>query len=1072
MGTILKRTAPEGSHSKEGKTSKGDAWMHPEVFDDEYEKHTTREIKRLRHTEKSLVINLVKADSPKTGRTLNRAKLVRRPVQVKGKDGRVFTRMQWVDPNDERIMPKAKKQEPFHPESHPLHEKFGTKPVSRKHPDDMNREEFIDYHVRKKMTREQQYDMIDKHGIDWKRNEHPNIDHKNAIVALKNHLKDNPHLIGAEHKPLAEEVKKKNPVGTDDVNEYWNMWTKKGREESYDLLRKLGIIGKDDKDPMEGIDPNDTKAKQLAGMKHLLAVTKLKKYLQDNPHIMRDPDYLPDTNAGREEAKKIERENKKIKPSAAQKGGNDIDGILKGMTSEKLYKLMKQQGIADGDPRLEPNKGNAGALAHYRNMILLKKKIEQDPSILNKDEHGRISKEEKERIASLPAEEKEKERIQAFVKDMNEEDVSDAYEILEGKYPEEIEDYGESLLNNKHHGIRNMHRKTFIQKMFKKHPEHMNDFKDSVETTRLMRVNMGNKLMRKFLTSVIGLKGIGDVTRPKDEELRDIQWNFRGEESSVRKEINHEGVPVLSVIDVGENLDRFDEWEVPLSEVKDWLESLKKKVDKQIEKQEKPLHLQSIDKIEQALEEDFDGNYNEDVGKAMQKQIAKAWKVGGRSGTLSSIAKQMNKSTLPTVKKLFDKWGIDIDSSQIMSTFNPFSDEWKKLAFQDDIESTKGKNAWEYMEAGKIGNTHDPYVLIESAKNWSPQEIHVARKELNERAIQVDNHIHREDHNHRMRQLQEHFHHGMSHIPFDIFSHLHARGLKLSISETNSLGSKHSGASFSPKDFTCRFDTAYYHDKSIFESHPMRHKPASTDHPVIPNAKIGHWDMQDSIAHETAHAVDAMLSVRGAGVKWDNDRIVKQLIPKEHRDLIPRSYREKVSATNPDHEIGRTSARLGNYPYVKDQWFTNYEGRLYGALYEKADPTFVDNYKGKLYDKAFLNGQAGDHGSEHWTESVTAYANAKHAFDLWKQKNPEHKNDYKSVDEWAESAFHKAREANYGMDYEAESNPKLRSWGQLKGSNPIMHAGWKYHALRTNSPTMFNGLKGILDRGDFANHKE
>ena len=55
-------------------------------------------------------------DMEKGMRTLNRGKLVRKPVQVRGKNGKIFTRMQWVDPSTgQPVAPKghpAENQQP------------------------------------------------------------------------------------------------------------------------------------------------------------------------------------------------------------------------------------------------------------------------------------------------------------------------------------------------------------------------------------------------------------------------------------------------------------------------------------------------------------------------------------------------------------------------------------------------------------------------------------------------------------------------------------------------------------------------------------------------------------------------------------------------------------------------------------------------------------------------------------------------------------------------------------------------------------------------------------------------
>lgn len=1084
---ILKRIKPEPEFavkSKEGMSDRGDFWMHPEVLSEDYEKATNRAIRSLTDMEKSLFY----IDIEKAGiRRLHKEKLIRRPVQVRGKNGKIFTRMQWVDPRTGQPVSQGapKQQEEWKPQPHPLYRE-ATKPTSDKDPENMNREEFVDHHVRKVLNRDQQYDMLNKHGIQWKRNEHPSIDHKNAVVALKDHLNKNPHLIGAEHKPTAEEKNAKSPTGTDSPQEFWNMW-EKDRAGSYDLMRRLGIIGEDESDPREGIDENDNVKKQLAGMKHMRHVMLLKKYLKDNPQIMKDPKYLPNNNAGKQAAKMAEKESKGIQPTVAEKGGNDIMGILKSLSSERLYDLMKQAGIADSDPRLDPQKSpQVGALAHHRNMILLRQKIEKNPEMLREDEKGNLSPEEKERIASLPDKERKGEVTHKFVQDMSADDVQDAMWFLEDNYADDVEDYGTDKLNNAHSQISNMHRRSFLKQMFAKHPELMEEYAGGVENKRLMNMKIGNKTMRSLLTSLGGLKAIGDVFRPDEGDGdRKNEWLFHGGDSSAKFEMNAEGVPVLSVIDSGDP-EVWNEFEIPLKDIKSWLDKRKdSKQDgvsgHQLRMQEKPLYRRPIDQIEQALEDNFDANYSEEVGEVMKKHLSKAWKVSGKGTTIGGLANKMNSMSVGTVKKLLYKWGIKTFDGA-MSTFNARSDAWKKIAYADDIDTVKGKNAWDYMNKGdyKVGDTtvKDPFVLIESAKHWSPEDRYKARNELANKAIHIIPSMHKEDHAQRMKKLTDHFTTGMSHVPFDMLSHLHAKGLKLSVRDRREADEPRTGNFFNPDKNECVFSGAYYHDNSIFQDHPIRHKPEPSSLQIGNKSyKIKHWDFQDNIAHETAHAIDSMLSNNGRGVHWDNEDMVNKLIPKEHHNLIPDSYKSKVEQSNPDYEIAIGGLGTTNYPYIKDQWFLSYEGRLYNSVYEKGDPDYVKVENGKLYDKKPLNHEGiGLHGSEHWTESVSAYANAKHAYDIYKKVMKDKGGDtYGSLDKWSEGMSRVMKSKNYGADWEKEeagAGNDLNTWNTAKYDENIMHAGWKYHYLQKYSPRMHSGLEGIFGRGDFRNDDE
>ena len=276
-----------------------DSWLHPEVLDDDWDRKHTSGLKRVLSKSIGLYINLPQAVDLYLDLTkaMNTSKLVKKPVQVHGENGQVFTRMQWVDPNTGL-------------------------PVSQK--------QAVDAHV-KDMSTDEKYDMLDKHSIKHKHNDHPSILHKNKVEALKRHLYDNPHLVGAEHNPKEDN---KTPTGTDKINDWVNGFAKNDREKLYEIMKKFGIT---ETDPRIA-DPDD----KAHPIKHMHNMMKLKKHLQDNPHHMEDPDHQPRVNS----APKSTSSTK----TRAEVGGNSIDGVMKTLSRAELYSLMKTHNIADSDP--------------------------------------------------------------------------------------------------------------------------------------------------------------------------------------------------------------------------------------------------------------------------------------------------------------------------------------------------------------------------------------------------------------------------------------------------------------------------------------------------------------------------------------------------------------------------------------------------------------------------------------------------------------------------------------------------------------------------------------------------
>ncbi|MMZ43539.1 hypothetical protein D1872_50950 [compost metagenome] len=88
--------------SKDGETIYDDSWLHPEVFEEGTKSDTKEEPKVAKSVPLAPVDDLVVLlDLDLAKAMLNRSKLVRKRVPVKGKGGKVFYRMQWVDPRVE-----------------------------------------------------------------------------------------------------------------------------------------------------------------------------------------------------------------------------------------------------------------------------------------------------------------------------------------------------------------------------------------------------------------------------------------------------------------------------------------------------------------------------------------------------------------------------------------------------------------------------------------------------------------------------------------------------------------------------------------------------------------------------------------------------------------------------------------------------------------------------------------------------------------------------------------------------------------------------------------------------------
>ena len=281
-------------------------------------------------------------------------------MQVKGKNGKVFTRMQLVDPNKD--MPKPEHHSHAEEGTHLVHPQEIQDSYMATKKKDYNldtREGFVDHYVDKKMTKEDKYDMINKHGIQWTRNHASDqIDHKNAIMALKQFLVDNPHHIGAEHLPKSNakgETLNKHKIITDWMNDKSNGDNKAKRDLIYKMLQRYGLH--------DGVDPNNP-------IQHMKNVGILKDYLADNMHLLESDEWKSDK---KHDGIPDPTPTEPLEPDQMtehQKGDNTIEGILNNMPRKRAYELMLRHGIAERDPLLNPHFVKTGydKIAHSKNM--------------------------------------------------------------------------------------------------------------------------------------------------------------------------------------------------------------------------------------------------------------------------------------------------------------------------------------------------------------------------------------------------------------------------------------------------------------------------------------------------------------------------------------------------------------------------------------------------------------------------------------------------------------------------------------------------------------------------------
>lgn len=994
----LKCTVKMKPNSKEGKSKDGDAWLHPEVSNPDYERNVTRSINMKYRTnkperkdvDKGLYIDLEKA------KQLHKEHLVKRPVQVKGENGKIFTRMQWVDPRTGQPAGQSVHQEP-----------------------PGNLKDHVDAHL-KKMSREDKYALIDKHDVKWKRHENEQKDHMLAMMALKKHLTENPHLVGGEHLPKGDE--KKTPEGTDKVNHFLDGY-KKDRKGLYDLMKKLGIA---DSDPAED---EESKANNTHPIKHMHNMMQLKKYLKENPHAMEGGE---DTPAERVQPPKHPEPVTGATP--AQKGGNTIQGVLKNMSAKEIYDLMSKQGITDVDPRTVDKfvQDGTAPIKHMHNMMQLKKKIELDPSILNMSTDD-LAPPEKERIANNntanPTTQRAKDMLGAMSKELK--------ERLIGEYKDEPALKSRTRYDDTN--IDYMHGVMALRKHFEAHPELMDKHQTELDHEQLLSMKIGNKQMGRILREIFGLKGVGDVTQTESHK----EYSF-GESSFARVEQREDGMPVLSVVDTGKDGEQWDEHEIELSKVKSFLEG----DTSDVKPKEVALHNLPVPEIIKAINEDF-SKYDHKIQKAILPELRRAFKDGGSGFMFRNMSDASNFSST-TLKKIMETNNIKVGGT---GNFDYRSNTWNKLMYGDEIDNTKTKNATEYFR--KYGDKQtNTWLLHESAKRWSPEERADARKDLLHHTLDIEAEADVlegvEHHPHDLRAaIVNHLHKSLEYVPFDLFSDISASGKKISFKDME-------GGGHHNLDYGVALPLQYLHnntDNVMTAEHPM---DVSGNHT---------WPLAETVAHEFAHAIDAHLSGGDRYCNWDT--IDGKKYAGRYVNGIRDSYEQAMKKSNPKKKVGfYGDLGSGGFMYHLDEWMHSYEGRVYGRVEELRDRLAPQPDRSAI-DKDY-DTNVSNRGVEHWSEGVSKYANAVLMYQRHREGQKDTPYDF---DTWARKCHDEATKNNYGTDSQHDRGEVLYSARQLQQKDPATFYGFAWHKLQTSHPIICKTIKHILDRSDFVGEK-
>lgn len=284
---------------------------------------------------------------------LNTAKLVKKPVQVRGKDGKVHTRMQWVRPGEDMPVDKP-------------HALADTPDTSKK-----------------------------KTPV-----------FKNPYTRIQEELQEHRQKISSS---VSEDVK-------DRVKDFIGSF-KKTPEDLYEMMRHLKVIGDDDVDPRTLPELSQKDGNGMGPIVHMRNMQSLKKKLHENPELLDNlGKFKKDAPAPTPSAKVAEKPKSKAQQGGNSIKGI-LDKMSREEKYELLSRLKIADIDPLNVPGWTKEDGDGTApIRHMKNMMALKKAIETDPSILNVTAEDLVDPDEEARKAGLDTQDKVKDDVSEFLK--------------------------------------------------------------------------------------------------------------------------------------------------------------------------------------------------------------------------------------------------------------------------------------------------------------------------------------------------------------------------------------------------------------------------------------------------------------------------------------------------------------------------------------------------------------------------------------------------------------------------------------------------------------------------------
>lgn len=1037
-----------------------------------------------------LIIDLEKAQ-------LNRGKLVLRRVLVRGKDGKIFTRNQWVNPEQEQKQQRTSSNQ---------QEEVNHR-VQQEEPVQKTKKEHIDEFV-KKMSTEDKQKFVDEHGIEYKRNEHPAIDHKNKVVAIKQHLHNNPHLAGAENLPdnrEATDKEIKHRTAMDFIEKFTKGKDKeKMRPYLHQIIHDEGIIPNHRNSAKLGLqdrpeDPNEYMDPKKAPIHHMHRLSILKEHLMNNPHrikeIMNSEKYhhlfSDDDRDGHDIARQPDavkdkpKVEPKVEPPKQVSGSMSMKDAMKTLDRDNMYAFMKKHGIAESDPKNDDSiKAGMKPIAHMRNVEALKRYLADNPDKLGELGLGDVDLNDLDKHASDSKGTVPKKKDVAPPDDHSAK-VEHMFDKMSRESKEELVDLlrNHPLVDSSRMGQDGEmgYRKALgeIKRLLKEHPEVFKEHEKEISDYYLIDTTKPNvrevtRFLKEYMNMHDGLKNGERVM--VDSDMGGWVWYIDNTAQITR---NEQGEPILSIVDAGHDGSEFNELEVPLQDFRDFLDKLRSKGDSKepvVEKKpDLPLAQQGASNIYSELSKDI-SKLTPEVANALRTDIGKTWEKLGYTLDVNRLALGSGKGPVDMYKAVLKELGVPLDMHGNIDKKFYNTDEGKSLMYGHKIEKTKKSNSLSLVINNKI-HDNDTWLLHESAKHWTPEERQESRQEFVSNYTMIDDRklasIGRDKD--RVQNVKKNvsrlIREASSFIPYDMFTDMHAQGYV-----NYKFGADSNGSSYNHFNRILEVNHNFLNNlEGINDNTRLRDIGGRYRHGM---AMYETTHFADTIAHELAHAIDHYLSsnpktkpVYGdpGFLTWGETENSKKYLNSlgVNPNLVKDSYMKAVTSSNPSAIY--VKAINGNVPYIMhlDEFITAYEGRVYDTSLpmpesgeRREDTEMAQNRK--------ANGLIG---LEHWAENVSRMVNAVMAHKEYVKDT----GDNIDLDTWAEKMYNDSQIANRrasrasvtGDLTKDTADSRLSSYGEL-GEKLF---GKAYHIMKQKHPDLVDGINKLLLRDDFINSK-